>query len=117
MTPGEWIATGTLALGGVTFLWKTHNDSMATLKTDNETGRNQIVEHIKDLFLGRLERIDKDDVLRDEWLQELANKQEETSGEVLVLKVTVAEHAKKIDDIGQRCERRHEVRNLRDAGV
>jgi hypothetical protein len=60
--------------------------------------------------------VDKDDKLRDEWLQELADKQEETSGEVVALKVTVLEHAKRIDDIGNRCERRHETR-FRDTGA
>jgi len=116
MTPAEWIAGAVLTLSGVTFLYQTHRSSIDKLQADNRRGREELQHTIKEMFINRLDHMDKEGVLRDEWLQELADDQKEISGEVLILKVTVAEHAKKIDDIGNRCERRHETR-LRDTGV
>lgn len=116
MTPAEWIAGAVLTLSGVTFLYQTHRSSIDKLQADNNRGREELQHTIKEMFISRLDHMDKDDVERDVWLQELDNGQKEISGEVLILKVTVAEHAKKIEDIGSRCERRHETR-LRDTGV
>ena len=112
MTPTEWIAGAVLILSGVTFLYQTHRSSIDKLQADNSRGREALQHTIKEMFISRLDHMDTDDKLRDEWLEELDKGQKDISGKVIALEIKVLDNTKRIYDLGRVCERRHFDRKM-----
>jgi hypothetical protein len=88
----EWIGLASLVLTAVLAIHVSNQRSTRDLKIT-----------IEKLFVARIDRIDEDDKLRDEWIQEIENKATVTSGEVQVLK-------SRMDTVERVCDRRHEMR-------
>lgn len=112
MTPAEWIGAGTLLVGAVGFLYGTHRTSIQELRKANSDGRTELQHTIKEMFISRLDRSDHEGELRDNWLQELSDEQKETSGKVIAMEVTVANHSKQITDLEKNCRANHTFRQF-----
>ena len=97
MTPAEWIGVGGIIITGFTVA--------TTILLSNRAQTNEFKSTIQKLFTDRMDRMDEDGRLRDEWIQEVENLANETSGEVKILK-------QRVNTVEKMCDRRHQEREF-----
>lgn len=88
MSPSDWI--GLAALG-------------VTLHISQRVANSQLASTIHSMFSKRLDTIESDNILRDEWISEVENKVSDISGNVKVLE-------SRVGAVERMCDRRHELR-------
>lgn len=88
MSPSDWI--GLAALG-------------VTLHISQRVANSQLSNTIQDMFSKRLDTVESDNILRDEWISEVEGKVHEISGKTLVME-------NRLSTVERVCDRRHEPR-------
>lgn len=86
MTPGEWISVCSVSLGACGLLYSSHRDLKHTIQS---------------LFIERLERIEEEDKLRDEWIQDVQNKADDVTGKIKIVEF-------RLDMVEKNCGVRHD---------
>ena len=88
MTPSDWIGMAALAV---------------TMHIAQRAANSKLSETIQSLFSHRLDGIEADNVLRDEWITEVEKLANTTSGKVQVLESQMVA-------VEKMCDRRHDPR-------
>lgn len=99
MTPSDWI--GIAAIGVTVYLAQ-------------RAANSNLTDTIRTMFTDRLENIEADNILRDQWIDEIDKKVNHVTGDFMAFKGESSGELKavaaRVDKVERICDRRHEPR-------
>lgn len=92
MNPSDWI--GIAAIGVTVYL-------------SQRAANSNLTATIQSMFTKRIEDVEADNILRDQWIDEVDKRVNTISGEIRTLDANSKDLARRVDKVENICDRRH----------